>query len=101
MIKIAVKASASIIPALPPRRQQPDRFQFLIRLLEESNALLALIVLHVVRKAVDVGMPELLARHQFWRASKACELVVRILVSSCSPFWLSVQSGFYNRLKLS
>jgi hypothetical protein len=58
----------SIVPALPPRRQQPNRFQFLIRLPEERNALLALIVLHVVRKAVDVGVPELLARHQIWRA---------------------------------
>jgi len=50
-------------PALPRRRQQPNRFQFFIRLLEERNALLALVVLHVVRKAVDVGVPELLARH--------------------------------------
>jgi hypothetical protein len=57
----------SIVPALPPRRQQPNRFQFLIRLPEERNALLALIVLHVVGKAVDVGVPELLARHKVAR----------------------------------
>jgi hypothetical protein len=30
--------------------------------------LLAPVVLHVVRKAVDVGVPELFARHQVWRA---------------------------------
>jgi len=60
----------SIVPALPPRRQHPHRFQFLIRLPEERNALLALIVLHVVRKAVDVGVPESFAWHQIWRALK-------------------------------
>jgi len=32
------------------------------------DALLALVVLHVVRKAVDVGVPELFARHQVWKA---------------------------------
>ncbi len=58
----------SIVPALPPRRQQPNRFQFLIRLPEERNALLALIVLHVVRKAVNVGVQEPSARHQIRRA---------------------------------
>jgi hypothetical protein len=60
----------SIVPALPPRRQQPNRFQFLIRLPEERNALLALVVLHVVRKALDVGVPKFLARHQIWLALK-------------------------------
>jgi len=34
---------------------------------EEINALLALVFLHVVRKAVDVGVPELLARLQIGR----------------------------------
>jgi len=30
--------------------------------------LLAFVVLHVVRKAVDVGVQELFARHQIWGA---------------------------------
>jgi hypothetical protein len=47
----------------PPSSQQSDRFQFLIRLYPEINALLAFVVLHVVRKAVDIGAPEFLAGH--------------------------------------
>jgi hypothetical protein len=58
----------SIVPALPPRRQQSNRFQFLIRLPEERNSLLAFVVLHVVCKAVDVGVPKLFAGYQVWRA---------------------------------
>jgi hypothetical protein len=56
---------SSIVPALPPRRQQPNRFQFLIRLPEERNALLALVVLRVVCETVDVGVPEFLKGIRF------------------------------------
>jgi hypothetical protein len=59
---------SSVVPALPPRRQQPNRFQFLIRLVEERNALLALPFLQMLREAVDVGVQELFARHQIGRA---------------------------------
>jgi hypothetical protein len=58
----------SVVPALPPRHQQPNRFQFLIRLPEPLNTLLALVVLHVICKAVDVGVVELFARHKVGRA---------------------------------
>jgi len=52
-----------IVLVHPPSSQQSDRFQFLIRLYPEINALLAFVALHVVRKAVDVGVPEPLAWH--------------------------------------
>ena len=82
---------SSIVPALPPRRQQPNRFQFLIRLPEPLKALLALVVLHVVRKAVDIGVQELLARHQVWRAFDDDSNFFRQFV-----FWflLAAHSGF-------
>jgi hypothetical protein len=38
------------------------------RLPEPRDALFAPVVLHVVREAVDIGVPELLARHQIRRA---------------------------------
>jgi len=57
----------SVVAALTPCRQQFNRFQFLIGLLKPRNALLALVVLHVVCKAVDVGVVELFARHQIGR----------------------------------
>jgi hypothetical protein len=41
-----------------PRRQQLNRFQFLVRLPESRNALLAPGVLHVICEAVDVGVPQ-------------------------------------------
>jgi len=71
-----------IVPALPPHRQQSHRFQFLIRLHEEINALLALVLLHVVRKAVDVGVPELLTRHQIGRTFEGGNHFVRQFVVS-------------------
>jgi len=55
---------SSIVPALPPRRQQPNRFQFLVRLFKPRNALLAFVVLHVVGKAKNIGVQELFTRHQ-------------------------------------
>ena len=57
-----------IIPASPPRRQQPNRFQFLVRLREEINALLALPFLQMACKAINVGASELFARFQVWQA---------------------------------
>jgi hypothetical protein len=58
------QAHALVVPAVPPLREQPNRFQFFIGLPKPRYALLALVVLHVVCKAVDVGAPELFARHK-------------------------------------
>jgi hypothetical protein len=71
-----LRAIAEIVARLL-RRQQPNRFQFLIRLPKECNALLALVVLHVVRKAADLGVIELFARHKVGRAFEDGEHFVR------------------------
>ena len=57
----------SIIDALPPRRQQLYRSQFLFRLLEPFNTLSAFVLFHMFGKAEDIGVQELFARHQIQR----------------------------------
>src|SRR5882724_848555 len=58
----------SIIPALTPRCQQLHRFQFLVRLHEEINALLTLSLIQMLRESIDVGVSEFFAWFQVWRA---------------------------------
>jgi hypothetical protein len=58
----------SIVPTLPPRRQQLHRLQFFVCLSKPRNALLALVILHVVCKSVDIGVSEFLAWLQIGRA---------------------------------
>jgi len=60
-----------VVLALPPRRQQLLRSQFLIRLHGKINTLLALSFLQVFGEAEDVSVAEFLARYQVWRALKA------------------------------
>jgi hypothetical protein len=48
--------------------KQLHRFQFLIRLHEEINALLALSFIQVLRESVDVGMTKFFTRFQVWGA---------------------------------
>ena len=63
-----VNGVTSIVPALTPRCQQLHRFQFLVRLHEKINALLALSLVQMLRESNDVRMSEFFAWLQVWRA---------------------------------
>jgi len=77
----------SIIPALTPRCQQLHRFQFLVRLHEEINALLTLSLIQMLRESIDVGVSEFFAWFQGWRAFQNRNTLLAIRsVDSCGSF---------------
>jgi hypothetical protein len=62
--------------------KQLHRFQFLVRLHEESNALLALSLIQMLRESVDVSVPEFFTRFQVWGAFEDGNHFVRQFVAS-------------------
>jgi len=71
-----------VVPALPPRRQQSHRPQFLIRFHIKINALLALAFFQMFGEAEDVGASEFLAGHKVARTFENDSNFFRQLVAS-------------------